>query len=458
MVFLATVDSVAVCNQLKNRTYSAGILALLAVLATKAWTQTRELGGTGELLDGVAAIVDDGVVLTSELNQRVAVVMDNLRLAQAAAPPEQRRPLPPLSILEEQVLEQLILRQIQLQRAGRFGIVVSDEILNQALGTLAQDLGLTFETLPAALASEGIDYAMYRQDTREQMIQDQLQQREVYGSIVISPREMDLCLGRSSNSLAEEVDYDISHILIGLPSNATQDQVNASNPEVTEIYSRLEDGDEFSQLAITFSDGQNALEGGALGWRKGYQLPTLLADSVIAMEAGETSEPIQSASGFHIVRLNETRGAEVVIVDQMRVRHILLRPNEVQDDDAIEQRMRGIRERILAGDEFGPIAQSVSEDPTSAADAGDLGWVESGVFVEEFEEVLNSLALNELSQPFRTRFGWHIAEVIETRSYDVTEEIKEQRCADQIRASKVEEERELWLRRLRDEAFVENRT
>ena len=180
MVFLATVDSVAVCNQLKNRTYSAGILALLAVLATKAWTQTRELGGTGELLDGVAAIVDDGVVLTSELNQRVAVVMDNLRLAQAAAPPEQRRPLPPLSILEEQVLEQLILRQIQLQRAGRFGIVVSDEILNQALGTLAQDLGLTFETLPAALASEGIDYAMYRQDTREQMIQDQLQQREVY--------------------------------------------------------------------------------------------------------------------------------------------------------------------------------------------------------------------------------------------------------------------------------------
>lgn len=458
MVFLATVGSVAVCNQLKNTTYSAGILALLMVLATQAWTQTRELGGTGELLDGVAAIVDDGVVLTSELNQRVVVVMDNLRLAQGAAPPEQRRPLPPLSILEEQVLEQLILRQIQLQRAGRFGIVVSDEMLNQALGTLAQDLGLTFETLPAALASEGIDYAMYRQDTREQMIQDQLQQREVYGGIVISPREMELCLGRSSNSLAEEVDYDISHILIGLPSNATQDQVNAANAEVTEIYSRLQDGDEFSQLAITFSDGQNALEGGNLGWRKGYQLPTLFADFVIEMEAGETSEPIQSASGFHIVKLNETRGAEVVIVDQMRVRHILLRPNEVQDDDAIEQRMRGIRERILAGDEFGPIAQSVSEDPTSAADAGDLGWVEPGVFVEEFEEILNSLALNELSQPFRTRFGWHIAEVIETRSYDVTEEIKEQRCADQIRGSKVEEERELWLRRLRDEAFVENRT
>ena len=239
VVFLDTVDSVIHCNKLKNQFYSAGILTLLAVSATQVWSQTRELGGTGELLDGVAAIVDDGVVLTSELNLRVRVVMDNMRLAQAEAPPDQRRPLPPLSILEEQVLEQLILRRIQLQRAARFGIVVSDEMLNQALGTMAQNLGFTLETLPATLASEGIDYVAYRQDTREQMIQDQLQQREVYGGIVISPREMELCLGRSSTSLAEDVDYDISHILVGLPSNATQDQVDAANTEVAEIYSRL---------------------------------------------------------------------------------------------------------------------------------------------------------------------------------------------------------------------------
>jgi peptidyl-prolyl cis-trans isomerase SurA len=268
---------------------------------------------------------------------------------------------------------------------------------------------------------------------------------------------MDLCLGRSSTSLAEDVDYDISHILVGIPSDAAQFQLDEANDKVAEIYSRLNDGEDFSQLAITFSDGQNALEGGALGWRKGYQLPTLFADLVIGMEPGETTEPIKSGSGIHIVRLNDTRGAEVVIVDQMRVRHILLRPNEIQDHDAVEQRLSGIRERILAGDEFGPIAQSVSEDPTSAADAGDLGWVEAGVFVPEFEEVLTALELNELSEPFQTRFGWHIAEVTDTRAYDTTEEIKEQRCADQIRASKVEEERELWLRRLRDEAFVESR-
>jgi len=457
VVFLAINNSVIACNQLKNILYSTALFAVLTISATQAWAQTRELGGTGSMLDGVAAIVDDGVVLKSELTQRVAVVLDNMRLSQLDAPPEQRRPLPPMSVLEEQVLEQLILQQIQLQRAERFGIVVNDEMVNQALTTMSQDLGLTLETLPSALASEGIDYAMYRQDTREEMILDQLQQREVYSTIVISPREMDLCLGRSTTSLAEDVDYDISHILIGLPSDASQDEVDESNAQVVDLFARLDSGEEFSQLAVTFSDGQNALEGGALGWRKGFQLPTLFADVVIGMEPGEVSDPIQSGSGFHIVRLNETRGAQTVIVDQLQVRHILLRPNEIMDNDAVQQRLAGIREQILAGDEFGPIAQSVSEDPTSAADNGDLGWVESGVFVPEFEEMLNSLEINELSEPFQTRFGWHLAEVTDSRSYDTTEEVKEQRCADQIRASKVEEERELWLRRLRDEAFVENR-
>ena len=284
MVFLAINNSVIVCNQLKNILYSTALFAALTISATQAWAQTRELGGTGSLLDGVAAIVDDGVVLKSELTLRVAVVLDNMRVAQLDAPPEQRRPLPPMSILEEQVLEQLILRQIQIQRAERFGIAVNDEMLNQALTTMSQDIGLTLQTLPSALASEGIDYAMYRQDTREQMILDQLQQREVYSTIIISPREMDLCLGRSTTSLAEDVDYDISHILIGLPSDATQDEVDEANAQVEDLFARLDSGEEFSQLAITFSDGQNALEGGALGWRKGYQLPTLFADVVIGMD------------------------------------------------------------------------------------------------------------------------------------------------------------------------------
>jgi len=433
------------------------ILLGLALAAAAARPQTRELGGTGELLDGVAAIVDKGIVLKSELTQRTDIVMNNLREAQRQAPPEERRPLPPLSVVESQVLDQLILRQIQLQRAEQLGIVISDERLNQTLSNVASDNGLTFDQLPNALAADGIDYALFRQETREQMMLDQLLQREVVGRISISPRELDLCLARSAESLAEDVDYNISHILISVAATASREDLAAARAELDDVLAQLESGVDFAQLAIAHSDGQGALEGGSLGWRKGAQLPTLFAETVIAMQPGEVSAPIQSASGFHIVKLNETRGAQAVMVDQMRVRHILMIPNEILDEATVQQRLLNIREEILEGDDFGAIAQAISEDTVSAADNGDLGWVGPGVFVPEFEEQLAKLEIGELSMPFRTRFGWHLAEVVERRSYDTTEEVKEQRCAGLIRESKLEEQRELWLRQIRDQAFVERR-
>ena len=442
---------------MKRTITSALIATALLAAAPSALPQTRELGGTGELLDGVAALVNEGVVLRSELNQRIAIVMDNLRAAQAQAPPGQRRPLPPLSVLEEQVLEQLILNQIQLQRAERFGITVGDDVLNQAMAGVAQSNGMTLEQMPAALAAEGIDYAMYRQETRDQMILEQLRQREVVSNIVVAPREMELCLARSTSSAAQEFDYNISHILIGVASTASGEEIDQAQARVDEVYQRLQDGDSFAELALTYSDAQTALEGGSLGWRKGAQLPTLFANTVIAMSAGDHSEPIQSGSGFHIVRLNEVRGAQPVMVDQLRIRHILVEPTEVMDDSAAEQRLRVIRAQIVDGDDFGAVAQSVSDDAGSSADGGDMGWTDPGVFVPEFEEVIAGLEIGELSEPFRTRFGWHIAEVLDSRSYDTTEELKQQNCAQQIRASKLEEEQALWLRRLRDEAFVEMR-
>ena len=441
-----------------KRAYASILISTsLLAAAPSALPQTRELGGTGELLDGVAALVNEGVVLRSELNQRIAIVMDNLRAAQAQAPPGQRRPLPPLSVLEEQVLEQLILNQIQLQRAERFGITVGDDVLNQAMAGVAQSNGMTLEQMPAALAAEGIDYAMYRQETRDQMILEQLRQREVMSNIVVAPREMELCLARSTSSAAQEFDYNISHILIGVASTASGEEIDQAQARVDEVYQRLQDGDSFAELALTYSDAQTALEGGSLGWRKGAQLPTLFANTVIAMSAGDHSEPIQSGSGFHIVRLNEVRGAQPVMVDQLRIRHILVEPTEVMDDSAAEQRLRVIRAQIVDGDDFGAVAQSVSDDAGSSADGGDMGWTDPGVFVPEFEEVIAGLEIGELSEPFRTRFGWHIAEVLDSRSYDTTEELKQQNCAQQIRASKLEEEQALWLRRLRDEAFVEMR-
>ncbi len=411
--------------------------------------QTRDLGAGGELLDGVAAIVDEGVVLKSELERQVAVIIERLR--------QQDTRLPPLSVLESQILDQLVLRRIQLQRAERFGIQVSDDFLNQTLSQVAQENNLTLEQLPQALEADGIDYAAYRQDMREQMVLQQLQQRDVVSRINVAPKEMDACLYRKENTATNDVDYNISHILISLPSAATRQQLDEARDRITQINDRLASGEDFAQLAVAFSDGQTALEGGSLGWRKGSQLPTLFADVVVELEPGEVSETIQSGSGLHLVRLNEVRGAEKVMVDQRRVRHILLRPNEILDSDAVRQKLIGIREQLLDGESFSDVAQAVSEDQVSAAEGGDLGWAGPDTFAPEFEQVINNLALNELSEPFRTRFGWHIAEITDTRVYDTTEELKTQQCFEEIRASKLEEETELWLRRIRDEAYVETR-
>ena len=434
-----------------------GFAAAVLAAPQHAAAQTRELGGSGELLDGIAALVDEGIVLRSEFNQRVGVVTQNLLRSQAQVPPEQRGAMPPLSIIEEQVLEQLILQQIQLQRAARFGIIVGDEMLNQAIGTIAQGVGLTLDQFPQALAAEGIDYAQYREETRDTLILEQLRQREVASSIVVAPRDMEMCLTQTTTNQFLNQEYNTSHLLIGISSTATREEIEQARERVNEILGRLDAGENFPELAITYSDGQYALEGGSLGWRQGLQLPNLFADIIPNMEPGQHSEPIQSGSGFHIVRLNEVRGVEPVLQEQIRIRHILLRPTEVMDAPAVRQRLTGLREEILQGDDFAAVARSISEDPVSAADGGDLGWTPRGVFVPEFEQVVDRLEMGELSLPFETRYGWHVAEVLETRTHDTTDEVREQQCVEQIRASKLEEEQQLWLRRLRDEAFVEVR-
>ena len=440
-----------------KRTLTIGLAAAVLAAPRYAAAQTRELGGTGEMLDGIAALVDEGIVLRSEFSQRVATVTENILRSQAQAPPEQRGALPPLSVIEEQVLDQLIVEQIQLQRAQRFGIIVGDEMLNQAIGSIAQGVGLTLDQFPQALASEGIDYGQYREETRQTLILEQLRQREVGSAIVVAPRDMQMCLTQSTTDQSLNQEYNTSHLLIGISSTATRDDIEQAREQVNEILARLDAGESFAEQAITYSDGQYALEGGSLGWRRGVELPSLFADLIPNLEPGTHSEPIQSGSGFHIIRLNEVRGVEPVLEDQIRIRHILLRPTEVMDAPAVRQRLTGLREEILQGDDFAAIARSISEDPVSAADGGDLGWTPQGAFVPEFEQVIGTLEIGELSMPFETRYGWHVAEVLETRTHDTTDELREQQCVEQIRASKMEQELQLWLRRLRDEAFVEIR-
>jgi len=434
------------------------VLAIASVaLVGNAFAQDRELGAGGDLLDGVAAVVEDGVVLKSELADRVQLVVTNLRTQMEQAPPEQRRQLPPTSVLEKQVLDQLVLREIQLQRAKRVGVTVSDDMLNQALARVAENLGYTLEELPSVLASQNVNYAQYREDSRQDLMIEQLQQRDVIARINIAPRELDRCLAEQAANASNQFDYNISHILISVPGSATPEQIEAAHQKIVDIYARLEAGEDFARLAVATSHAQTALDGGALGWRKGAQLPSLFANVVVKMQPGEFSQPIQSGAGFQIVKLNEMRGTERTMVDQLHVRHILLRPDKILDDAATQQKLLGIRAQIIGGDDFATLAQAVSEDPASAKEGGDLGWISPGDFVPEFEQTIATLPLKELSEPIKSRYGWHLAEVLDRRSHDSTDEVKREECARLVRASKAEEERELWLRRLRDQAFVELR-
>jgi peptidyl-prolyl cis-trans isomerase SurA len=429
----------------------------LTLVSHLSWSQTRELGSTGDLLDGIAAVVDEGIVLESELAQRVQITVGNLRAQQQQAPPEQRGALPPMGIIQRQVLDQLVLRQIQLQRAERVGIIVSDDQLNRVLGNLANNLGITLDELPEALAAENLDYTMYRETAREDLMISQLEQRDVMQRISVTPRELDQCLRRLEENQTNQFDYNVSHILISLSASATSDDTRDAERRINEIREQLDAGADFAQLALTHSQAQTALQGGSLGWRKGSELPTLFADIVFAMQPGQVSEPIQSGSGFHIVRLNEMRGAERVVVDQVHARHILIAPNALLDEDATRQKLLGIREQILRGDDFTAVANAVSEDAVSGSDGGDLGWVSPDDFVPEFAEKLRELEIGELSEVFRTRFGYHIVEVLERRTHDTTDELKEERCLTEIREGKAEEEREMWARRLRDQAYVDIR-
>jgi peptidyl-prolyl cis-trans isomerase SurA len=286
-----------------------------------------------------------------------------------------------------------------------------------------------------------------------------LRQRDVIGRINISPRELDQAMARAKDAPNQNAEYNVSHILVSVPVTASPEQIQAREARAQEAFNKAKAGEEFSQLALTYSDSTTNIEGGSLGWRKGSQLPSIVAEQVAKMKTGDISEPIRTPSGFHIFRLNETRGGTgPSVVSQVHARHILVRTSELEDDQTVEQKLADIRERITNGHEdFAAIAAVTSQDPGSAADGGDLGWSGPGAFVPEFEKQLEALKENEISQPFKSQYGWHIVQLLGRRQHDATEDKIRQQVFTQLRESKAEEETELWLRRLRDEAFVEYR-
>ncbi len=426
------------------------ILALACCLSPPtALAQNMELSDTGELLDSIAAVVNDGVVLTSELKIEIQQIVARLEA--------QGTQVPPLSQLAPQILERLVIRRIQLQRAERIGMQIPDETLNIALADIAERNGVSLSDLPDMLRREGIDYANYRMEMRDQLIVEQLRQRDVIGSINVTPRELEDYLERQAGRANRNVEFKLSHILISTSANADPENVATAEKRAWEIYERATNGDPFVELAIAYSDGQQALDGGDMGWRKGEELPTLFADIVPGLEIRQVGEPIRSASGFHLVRLDDRRGAEPIMESQTRARHILITANEILDDEAVRQKLTEIRQQIIDGDSFEAVAKVVSEDPGSAINGGDLGWNGPDMFVPEFQAVCDQLEIDEISEPFRSNFGWHVIQLLDRRVHDTTDEVMHQEAMMAIRNSKLNEETELWARRLRDQAFVEYR-
>jgi len=397
-------------------------------------------------INQIAAIVNDDVITSLELNQQVETIRNQLR--------SQNTRLPPENVLRKQVLEREVVKQIQLQIAKSTGIRINDNELSSTLSRIAQQNQLSLREFRDALENDGLNFSSFREDIRAEMILARLHQREIHNRITISTQEVDNFLATQASQGNIDDEYNLSHILIASPEAASADEIQKTQKKANNILARLDAGEEFQQVAISSSDGQKALEGGNLGWRKAGQLPTLFSTAVIQMAVGEHSKLIRSSSGFHIIRLNEKRTGEKHIVTQTKARHILIRPNELNTEIDVITRLRQLRERIVAGADFDELAKSHSEDRASAINGGDLGWVSPGQMVPQFEAAMNSLNPGEVSEPFQSQFGWHIMQTIERRDLDNSEEFTQNKAREFIRQRKIEEMTETWLRQVREEAFV----
>jgi peptidyl-prolyl cis-trans isomerase SurA len=434
---------------LNYKQFFGAVLLLVAAVGT-AHAQSKELSSSGVLLDRVAAVVNDGIVLRSDVERQMQTVSERLQ--------QQNQQLPPRNVLRQQILERLVLQELQMQRAERLGIKVSDEQVNQALTEVAARNKIKFSDLPAALEAQGLDYRDYRDEVRKEITLQGLRQRDVIAHVYISPREVDQCMAKRKSSPNADNEYNLAHILVAIPASADEKQIAERTSRAQGVYERARKNEDFAQLAINYSDSGTALEGGALGWRKASQLPSFVADIIPNMKAGDVTEPIRTPSGLHLFKVLEVRGSQgATMVAQVHARHILMKPNEVEDDQTVQQKLAKIRERLLKGESFEAVASVTSEDPGSAAAGGDLGWAGPGSFVPEFEKQLDALKENEISEPFKTQFGWHIVQLLGRRTYDASEDMTRNRCVSQLREARADEETEIWLRRLRDEAFVEYR-
>jgi len=397
-------------------------------------------------LDHIVAVVNEEVITERMLDNRVKDFQKQLQLSQLSRiDPE---------TLRKQVLERMIRDSIQLQQAKQLGITVDDLMLNRMLEQLAKTNNMSLETFRQTIEAEGLSYARFRDQTREEIIIKQLQQRVVASKISVSDQEIKQYIEQNEALDSSTVSYHLRHILIAIPEAASPEDLEKAKLKAESVYKRIQYGSKFEDLAIKESSGRNALQGGDLGERKANELPQLFVDAVSDLNPGETSKPVKSASGYHLLQLVSSSNDQVM-VKQTRIRHILIRTGSEMTDEQARQTLLELKSKIEGGKNFAELASEYSEDPGSKIKGGDLGWAGPGDYVPAFENVANNLEVGQVSEPFQSPFGWHILEVLEHREHDQTQANKESQARNAIQKRKSDEELRLWLRRIRDEAYVE---
>lgn len=421
-------------------------IGLMVVLSVISFTSTA----TTKLLDRIVAVVENDVIMESELRQRASVIMKQFEGNPEAIPPQ--------DVLIEQILQRLITERLQLQLAEQRGIQVDELSLDQAMRNLAKRNRMTLEQFRETLLKQGLDYIAYRDQVRNEMLLDQLRRRTIGGRIQISDSEVEELVTKvDKDLLKKEYEYNIAHILIAVPETPEPGQIEKAQHRASLVHDRARAGNNFSQLAIAASDAQDALQGGELGWRNKTQLPEIFTQQIDGMKTGDISKIGQSAAGYHIFKVLDRRAIENTMVNQVLARHILIRTNALVNDKEAERKLKDLKARIENGDDFEELARANSEDTGSAVNGGNMDWSVSSNFVPKFKEVVDELEPRTISAPFKSRFGWHIVEVLDKREHDNSQEAMRSEAREQIRQRKFEEETELWLRQLRDESYIENR-
>jgi peptidyl-prolyl cis-trans isomerase SurA len=432
-----------------TQTIFASTLAALFLAFTLATGGAVHAQERDRFMDRIVAVVGEDVITQRELVSRINLTEQ--QLAQRGAR------LPSRDVLVRQVMERMVVERIQLQEARRVGVNIDEITLNRTMENIAAENNLTLLQLRNALAAEGVDFEGFRQQIRDELTIAQLRRRQIDSRLRVGEQEIDDLIAAESGAIDRDIRYHLAHILVALPQGADSGTIATARQKAEELRERARAGEDFSSLAINHSDAPDALEGGDLGWRGAADIPTLFARNVILMAPGEISQVLRSPNGFHIVKLIDREAGEALKVTQTRARHILISPDQIRSEQEAEAQARALYSRIREGAPFADLARAHSTDAGSAARGGELGWVSPGQTVPPFEEAMNALAVGQLSRPVQSQFGWHIIEVLERREVDASRDLLRARAQEILQNRKREEETELWLRRLRDEAFVEYR-